>query len=324
MHMVRPFRRIFAALALAAAPFAVQAQGFPAKPIRIIVPFGPGGVADIVARSIAPKMAEGLGQAVVIENKPSAGGILAAETVAHAEPDGHTLLLISNGNAVSSALFKSLPYDAANDFAMISTIGYFGLAIVTDAASPYQSLKDLVAAAKASPGKLNFATIGIGSTQHLSAELFRARAGIDVQVINYKASGEVLAAVKSHQVQAGFEILTPVLGQLRSGALRALAVTTAKRYPGLPQVPTAIESGIADYDVASWNGLAAPAKTPRAVIERLAQETAKAVAAPEVQKRLSELGVEPRASTPAELREFFVSESKRWGKVVEGAKIPKQ
>jgi tripartite-type tricarboxylate transporter receptor subunit TctC len=304
MHMVRPFRRIFAALALAAAPFAVQAQGFPAKPIRIIVPFGPGGVADIVARSIAPKMAEGLGQAVVIENKPSAGGILAAETVAHAEPDGHTLLLISNGNAVSSALFKSLPYDAA--------------------ASPYQSLKDLVAAAKASPGKLNFATIGIGSTQHLSAELFRARAGIDVQVINYKASGEVLAAVKSHQVQAGFEILTPVLGQLRSGALRALAVTTAKRYPGLPQVPTAIESGIADYDVASWNGLAAPAKTPRAVIERLAQETAKAVAAPEVQKRLSELGVEPRASTPAELREFFVSESKRWGKVVEGAKIPKQ
>jgi tripartite-type tricarboxylate transporter receptor subunit TctC len=322
--MTQPLRTKLAALALAAAPIFAHAQGFPTKPIRIVVPFGPGGVADIVARSVAPKLAEGLGQPVLIENKPSAGGILAAETVAHAEADGHTLLLISNGNAVSSALFKSLPYDAANDFAMISTIGYFGLAIVTDAASPYQSLQDLVAAAKASPGKLNFATIGIGSTQHLSAELFRARAGIDVQVVNYKATGEVLAAVKSRQVQAGFEILTPVLGQLRSGALRALAVTTAKRYPGLPQVPTAIESGIAGYDVASWNGLAAPAKTPRAVIERLAQETAKAVATPEVQKRLSELGVEPRASTPDELREFFISESKRWGKVVEAAKIPKQ
>ena len=302
---------------------AANAQTYPTRPIKIVVPFAPGGVADIVARTVAPRLAEGLGQQVIIENKPSAGGILAAESVARAEPDGHTLLLINNGNAVSSALFNSLSYDPLNDFAMISTLGYFGLAILTDPNSQVKSVRDVIAAAKAKPGALNFGTIGVGSTQNLAAELFRSSAGINVQVVAYKATPEVFAAIKNQDVQVGFEFLAPVLSNIRAGNLRAIAVTTAKRFPGLPDVPTAIESGLASYDVASWNGLAAPAKTPRAVIDRLQQEAAKAVANPDVQKRLLELGVETRASTSAELRDFFIAESRRWTRVIEAAGIPK-
>jgi tripartite-type tricarboxylate transporter receptor subunit TctC len=317
--------RICAAGALAALlAFAAQAQTFPAKPVRIVVPFGPGGVADIVARTVAPKLTEGLGQQVVIENKPSAGGIVAAEAVARAEPDGHTLLLISNGNAVSSALFKSLPYDPLNDFAMISTMGFFGLVVVTDAKSPARTLQEAIALAKASPGKLNIGTIGLGSTQNLAAELFRSTAGVDMQIIPYKATPEVFAAMKQHDAHIAFEILAPVMGQLRAGSLRALAVTTGKRFPGLPEVPTAIESGLAGYDVSSWNGLAAPAKTPPAAIERMQREVARALAAADLQQRLLEIGVEARASTPAELRELFVSESRRWTRVIEAANIPKR
>jgi tripartite-type tricarboxylate transporter receptor subunit TctC len=305
-------------------PGIVVAQNFPAKPIRIVVPFGPGGVADIITRTLAPKLAEGLGQQVLIENKPSAGGIIAAESVARADPDGHTLLLLNNGNAVSSALFKSLPYDPVNDFATVSTVGRFGIVIVTDPASPLKTVQDLVAAAKASPGKLNFATIGIGSTQHLSAELFRSTTGIDVQVIPYKATPEVFAALKTRDAAVAFEFLTPVLGQLKGGNLRAIAVTSANRSPVLPDVPTAIESGLAGFDVSSWNGLAVPAKTPRATVTRLNQEVVKAIAAPDVQKRLLELGVEGRTSTPEEFRDFFIAESKRWSRVVEAAKIEKR
>ena len=315
--------RIFTLLAVLL-PTLACAQGFPSKPVRIVVPFGPGGVADIVTRTLAPKLSEGLGQPVLIENKPSAGGILAAEAVARAEPDGHTLLLLNNGNAVSSALFKSLPYDPVNDFAMVSTVGRFGLVIVTDPASPAKSLQDLVAAAKAAPGTMNIGTIGLGSTQHLGAELFRSSAGVNLQIIPYKATPEVFAALKNRDAHAAFEFLTPVLGQIRGGSLRALAVTSASRSPVLPEVPTAIESGLAGFDVSSWNGLAVPAKTPRAAVARLHQEVLKAVAAPEVQKRLLELGVEGRTSTPEEFRDFFIAESRRWSRVVEAARIEKR
>ena len=305
-------------------PAVALAQSFPTKPIRLIVPFGPGGVADITARTVAPKISEGLGQPLVIENKPSAGGVIAGQEVAHASPDGYTLLLINNGNAVSKALFKSLPYDSEKDFAMISTIGYFAVVILTDPKSPLKSLKDVIAAAKAKPGKMNVGTIGIGSTQHLAAELFKSTADIDVQIIPYKSSGEVVTAAKNGDADLVFEILAPAMSHIKSRNLRALAVTSAKRFPGIPDVPTAIESGVAGYEVNSWNGLAAPAKTPRAVIERLNKAVAQAVAAPDVQKRLAELGVEGRASTPEQLRDFYAAEAKRWSQVVERAKIPKQ
>jgi tripartite-type tricarboxylate transporter receptor subunit TctC len=311
-------RLLFAALLTAGA-----AHAFPTKPVRIVVPFGPGGVADITARVVAPKMAESLGQQVLIENKPSAGGIVAGQEVARAEPDGHTLLLISNGTAVSKALFKSLPYEPSG-FGMISTIGFFPLVILADPKSPFRGPQDVVAEAKRNPGRLNAGTIGVGSTQNLAAELFKSSAGIDFQIIPYKNTGEVVAAARSGDAHVAFEILAPAMSHIRSGSLRALAITSAKRFPGLPDIPTAIEQGIAGYDVASWNGLAAPPGTPGSTVSILQREVARALAAPDVQKRFAELGVEARASTPAELREFFAAETARWARVVEAAKIPKQ
>jgi tripartite-type tricarboxylate transporter receptor subunit TctC len=310
--------------ALCLFPLLAFAQAYPQKPIQVVVPFGPGGVADITVRLVAPKISEELGQQLVIENKPSAGGVLAGQEVARARPDGYTLLLVSNGTAVSRALFKSLPYDPDRDFAMISSIGFFPLVILTDTKSPLKSVQDLVARAKAEPGKMNVATIGIGSTQNLAAELFKSTAGVDFQVVPYKATGEVVTAAKNGDAAAAFEILAPATSHIKSGNLRALAVTGARRFPSLPDVPTAIESGVKGYDVASWNGLAAPAKTPPEIIARLQQAVAKAVAAPDVQKRFAELGVEGRSSTSAELREFYAAEAKRWSRVVETAKIPKQ
>jgi len=318
---MKRFAGVFLGFAFSAAALA---QAFPTKPIRLVVPFGPGGVADITARTVAPEISKGLGQQIVIENKPSAGGAVAGQDVARSAPDGYTLLLINNGTAVSKALFKSLPYEPERDFEMISTIGFFPLVIMTDSKSPFKSVQDLLAAAKKNPGKLNAGTIGIGSTQNLAAELFKSTTGTDFQIIPYKATGEVVTAAKSGDAAVIFEFLAPMTSHIKSGNLRPLAITVAKRFPTLPDVPTAIEGGIAGYDVASWNGLAAPAKTPRAVIDRLHQEVAKALALPDVQKRLAELGVEARASTPEELRKFFAAETQRWGKVVETAKIPKQ
>ncbi len=310
--------------ALLLLPALAWAQAFPSKPIRLVLPYGAGGVADITARTVAPKMSEGLGQPLVIENKPSAGGIVAAQEVARAAPDGHTLLLINNGNAVSTALFKSLPYDPEKDFAMISTLGFFPLVILTDPKSGLKSVAEAIAEAKKSPGRMNLASIGIGSTQHLGAELFKSTAGIDVQIIPYKSTGEVVTAAKSGDASLAFEFMAPAMSHIKSGNLRAIAVTSARRFAALPDIPTVIESGLKGYDVVSWNGLAAPAKTPPAAIERIQQELAKALAAPDVQKRFAELGVEGRASTPAELRDFFLSESRRWARVVEAARIPKQ
>ena len=315
--------RVFLALLLLF-PASALPQAFPSKPLRLVVPFGPGGVADITTRSLAPKLAEGLGQQVIVENKPGAGGVVAAEQVARAEPDGYTLLLITNGAATATALYKSLPYDPVNDFAMISTVGFFGLAVVTDPKSPVKTVQDVIALAKASPGKYNIGSISVGSTQYLAAALFRASAGVDMQLIPYKATPEVFVGLKNQDIQIGFEILAPLMANIRSGNLHAVAVTGAKRYPGLPDVPTVGESGVPGYEVASWNGLAAPGKTPRAVVERLNVEAVKALASPEIQKRFADVGVEARSSSSVELRDFFISESRRWGRVVEAAKIPKQ
>jgi len=299
-------------------------QAYPTKPIRIVLPFGPGGVADITTRTIAPKMSDGLGQQVLVENMPGAGGIRAAETVASATPDGHTLLLLTNGNAVSQALFKSLPYDPVNDFAMISTVGFFSMVIVTGANSKYKTLKEVITEAKQNPGKLNIGTITPGGTQHLAGELFRSTAGIDALVVPHKTTGEVIIGVRNGSLDVGVDFIAPLIAGIRAGDLRPLAVSAGKRFPGLPDVPTVIEAGVAGYDVASWNAMAAPAKTPPAVIKRVHAELEKALTSPDVQKRFAELGVEPRPSSPEQLKEFFVSESKRWTRVVEAAKIPKQ
>ena len=309
---------------LAALPIAASAQSYPTKPIRIVLPFGPGGVADITTRTIAPKLGESLGQQIVVENMPGAGGIRASETIAKATPDGYTLLLLTNGNAVSKALFKSLPYDPETDFAMISTVGYFSMVIVTGANSQYKTLQDVIGAAKQNPGRLNIGTITPGGTQHLAGELFRSTAGIDALVVPHKTTGEVVVGVRNGNLDVGVDFIAPLISGIKAGDLRALAVTAGKRQPQLPDVPTASEAGVRGYDVASWNALAAPAKTPRAALDKVHEALVKALAAPDVQKRFAELGVEGRASTPEQLRDFYASETKRWTEVVERAKIPKQ
>ncbi len=315
-------KKLLAVLALV--PTLALAQSYPTKPIRIVLPFGPGGVADITTRTIAPKLSDLLGQNVIVDNMPSAGGIRASETVAHAAPDGYTILLLTNGNAVSKALFKSLPYDPLTDFAMISTVGTFSMVIVTGESSKYRTLQDLLAAAKANPGKLNIGTITPGGTQHLAGELFLSMAGIQAVVVPHKTTGEVVIGVRQGSLDAGVDFIAPLLSPIRSGQLRALAVTAGKRQPQLPDVPTAIEGGVKGYDVASWNALAAPAKTPQPIIDKLHDAVVKALDAPDVKKRFAELGVEPRPSSPEELKAFYASEAERWTKVVERAGIPKQ
>jgi len=310
--------------ALALIPALAFAQAYPSKAIRIVLPFGPGGVADITTRTIAPKLGDSVGQQVLVENMPGAGGIRASETVARAEPDGYTLLLLTNGNAVSQALFNSLPYDPVNDFAMISTVGFFSMVIVTGPESKAKTLKDILAMAKANPGRLNIGSISPGATQHLAAELFRSTAGIDALVVPHKTTGEVIVAVRNGNVDLGFDFIAPLISAIRSGQLRALAVTASKPFPGLADVPTVIEAGVPGYDVASWNALAAPAKTPRPVIDKVRAALVKALATPQVQKRYAELGVEGRASTSEELKDFYAAETKRWTRVVERAGIPKQ
>jgi tripartite-type tricarboxylate transporter receptor subunit TctC len=303
---------------------AALAQGYPSKPVRIVVPFGPGGVGDISARVLAQKLTESLGQQVLVENRPSAGGIVASEIVAKAEPDGHTLLLLTNGQAVSVSLFKSLPYDAVNDFAPVSTLGLFDMVVLVNSEWKIGSVRELIAAAKASPGKLNIGTINPGGTQHLAAELFKSMAGIDVQTVPFKGTPAVLTALRGNEVQAAFEFIAPALAQIKSGALKPLAVTSNHRFSGLPDVPTIAESGVAGYDASAWNGIAAPARTPREIVERLSKEVNAAVASPEVKQRLHGLGVEARGSTPEEFRAFLVSEIGKWKDVIERAKIPKQ
>jgi tripartite-type tricarboxylate transporter receptor subunit TctC len=313
-----------AGAAQAQAPSTGAGQAYPVKPVRILVPFAAGGVADITARVLAQKMSDTMRQQVLVENRPSAGGIIASEAVAKAEPDGYTLLFITNGNAVSATLFKSLPYDTVNDFAPVSTVGFFDLVVLVNADSKIGSLKELVQFARANPGKLNIGTINIGSTQNLAAELFKSMAGIDAQVVPFKATPAVVTALRGNDVHAAFEILAPVLPQIKGGAVKPLAITSTKRFPSLPSVPTVAEAGVPGYQASSWNGVAAPARTPKAIIDKLNREVHTAVASPDVKQRLQDLGVDARASTPAELHDLLVSEIAKWGKVIERAKIEKQ
>jgi tripartite-type tricarboxylate transporter receptor subunit TctC len=287
-------------LAVGATALPALAETFPSKPIRIVVPFGAGGVADLTARTVGQKLSELLGQPVIVDNKPGAGGVGAGDTVAKAEPDGHTLLLMSNGTAVSAGLFKSLPFDAQRDFAPVSTLGYFDLAVLAAPNAPYKNLGELMAYAKANPGKLNLGTINIGSTQHLAAELFKSRTGLDFLIVPFNGTPALTTALRGGQVDVAIEILGP-----------------------MPDVPTVMQSGVPNFDVSSWNALAAPAKTPKDVIARLNKEVQAALAHPDVKKKLFELNVSARGSTPEKLGELLGSEIKRWGEVITKAAVPR-
>ena len=300
------------------------AQGYPTQPIKILLPYGAGGVADISARVVAQKMSDGLRQQVIIDNRPSAGQIVATEAAKSAPPDGYTLLWLNQGHAVSVSLFKSLPYDPVKDFLPISTVGFFGMALLVDSKSPYRTVKDLIDAAKANPGKLNVGTTSPGGTQYIAAELFKSMAGVDFQTIPFKTTPLIVGSVKTGDLQAMVEILAPMMPQIKSGNLRALAVTFDHRFAGLPDIPTLAEAGVPGYEASAWNGVAAPLRTPQTIIERLNREINAAVVEPAVRERLLALGVDPRGSTPQELHDLLISETAKWKKVVEAAHIPKQ
>lgn len=302
----------------------IQAQPLSSRTIKIIVPFGPGGVADLTAPTVAQKMSDNMGQAVVIENKPGAGGIAAGDTVAKAEADGHTLLLMSNGTAVSAGLFRSLPFDTVKDFAPISSLGFFDIAIVVPQSSPHKTLADFMAFARANPGKLNIGSINVGSTQNLSAELFKTSANIQAQIVPFNGTPAVLTALRGGHIDAAVEILSPLLPQINANEVRALAVFGDKRSTVLKDVPTAAQSGLAGFNASSWNALAAPAKTPKDIVARLNREVKAALDAPDVKKRLLELNIDPTYSTPEQLATLLAAEIRRWSDVIAKAKIPTQ
>ncbi len=317
-------RRAAAALVVSLAATAGWAQPFPSKAIRIVVPNAPGGGADLTARTVGQKISETLGQPVIVDNKPGAGGVIAGEAVAKAAPDGHTLLLISSGTAVSASLFQSLPYDTVKDFIPVAPLATFDLVIVGAEGGRFKTLAELVAWGKANPGKLNIGTPNIGTTQHLAAEYFKSAAGLDAQIVPFNGTPAVINALRGGQIDAGLDILGPLLAQIKAKALRPLAITGDKRSHMLPDVPTAKESGVSGFSAASWNGLAVPAKTPKDVIARLNKDIVAALHDPAVRKRLEDLNLDPHPGTPEQAAALLNNDIKRWGEVIVRAKIPKQ
>jgi tripartite-type tricarboxylate transporter receptor subunit TctC len=321
---MRRFRWIVAAALLAAfAPFA-GAQGWPSKPIRYIVPFAPGGTTDILGRTIAEKLSTVLGQPVIVENKPGAGGGVGAELVAKSPPDGYTIMggTIST-HAINASLYKSLGYDPVRDFVPITLIARVPNMLVINPTLPARDVKELIALLKANPGKYSFASSGNGTSQHLSGELFKTMTGVDMQHIPYKGSPPALADVVGGQVAMTFDNITTALPLAKSGKLRALAVTTASRSAVAPDVPTLAEAGLSGYEVGSWQGVFAPAGVPPEIVSRLNTEIVKIINLPEVREKLVALGADPAPNSSAEFAALVRSEVAKWSDVVKksGAKI---
>jgi tripartite-type tricarboxylate transporter receptor subunit TctC len=300
------------------------AQKYPERPVKMVLPFGPGGVADVTSRLVAEKLGEKLGQRFVIENMPGAGGISAANAVIGAPADGHTIGLVTNGTAISVAQFKSLPFDPVRDYAMISTLGTFDLVFAVNADSPFRTLADFVAAAKREPGKLNIGTINVGGTQNLGAELLRLTANLDVQIVPYRNSPDVVVAVLRNDMQMLVEFPAAVKGQVADGKLRLLATSGPKRFPSMPDVPTVEEAGIKGYEVTSWNGVFAPKGTRPEVIATLNKALAEVLALPDIRARFLDLGVVAKPSAPEELMALLKADVAKWTDVIAKAGIEKK
>jgi tripartite-type tricarboxylate transporter receptor subunit TctC len=317
--------RLIAALAAGAFLSATAtAQEFPSRPVKIVMGFGAGGLGDISGRAIAQQLSVSLGKPVIIENMPGAGGSTAAASVARAAPDGHTMLWVSGQNAIAPSMFKSLPYSWATDFIPVAPIGKFDFVIVTAQDSPLKTVRDVIDAAKKDPTKFNIGVISAGSAQHLNALYFRSLTGLSVPTVHFRTTGELVTALISGNVQVVFETLPGVMGQVQSGLLRAIAVSSDRRVASLPDVPTAAESGVPDYKIISWNGIVVPAKTPRDVVQRLNKELNHAVGTDEVKKRFSELIIDPLSGTPDDLQKIYETDMARWRKVIGDANIQPQ
>ena len=326
---VRPGRSFRAAaialLASVAASLPAAAQApYPQRPVMLIVPYGPGGIADTGMRILADKLSTKLGQQFVVDNRPGAGGIIAAKAGSSAAPDGYTLLMTGNNNAISEALFKSLPYNILTDFASTSTTSFFDLLLVTREGSPLKTVQDVIKAAQANPGKLNVGTINPGSTQNLAAELFRSTAGVNVTIVPFRTSPDMAGAILRGDLDLAFEFYAALQGQILDHKVRVLASTGAKRTAYLPGVPTVEESGIKGYEVASWNGISVPAATPKDIIQRISRAINDVLPLPDVQEKSQRLGMDMRASTPEEMTARLKSDIAKWSAVIEKAGIPKR
>jgi len=305
------------ALLLCVAALDASAQAFPSRPIRLVVPLSPGGFADTPARMLGPRLAEQLGKPVVIENRPGAGGTIGAESVARAAPDGHTLVITGTTHLISAHLYKKLAYDALKDFTHISMMasGPYVL-VVNPQKTAVASVRELIAAAKAQPGVIDYASSGNGSSQHLVGALFNAAASVELNHVPYKGSGPAMQDLLAAQVGVSFAGVPNVLGHVRAGKLRALGVTTAKRWSELPEVPTLAEAGLPGFEANLWLSISGPAGLPAAVVQRLYAEISKALRDPELQASFRTGGVEAQAMAPEELAAYMRAEYDKWGKVV--------
>ncbi|WP_353235432.1 tripartite tricarboxylate transporter substrate binding protein [Diaphorobacter ruginosibacter] len=315
----RTLLRAGTALCLAAGCAATWAQAaYPGKPVRIIVPYPAGGTTDIIARIAANQLTERLKQSFIVENKAGASGAIGSLAVAQAAPDGYTLVMATaSSHGINSALQKNLPYDAVKDFAPITVVANTPNIIIANPGVPVKNLKELIALAKSEPGKLNFGSTSAGGSPHMSAELLKMMAGIDMTHVPYKGAAPMLTDLIGGQVQIGFDNLPSSIGFVKSGKVRALAVTTARRWPGAPDIPTVAESGVPGYEVSGWFGLLAPAGTPREILDKIQSTIAEAVKSPDVAKQLNDLGAEPVANKPDVFAQEIRDDVEKWRKVVQ-------
>ncbi len=316
-------RFLLSVTALIACAASAVAETYPSRPIRLVVPFGAGGVADISSRIVADKLGDQLGQRFVIDNQPGAGGIAAGRSVLSAPRDGYTLALFTNGTAISASLFN-LPFDPLKDFAPISTMGYFDCLFVTNAKAPYRTLQDFLKAAREKPGTLNVGTVARGSTQNLTAELFKSTAGVDFVIVPFRTTPEAVIALLRGDIQMVIDFYAGLKPGLSDGSTRAIAWSAMKRSPALPDVPTVQEDGVPDFNVTSWNAFYAPTGIPGNVIETLNNGLRSALADAEVKRKLLDLGIDSRASTPDALDAQMRADIKKWADVIQRAGIPKQ
>jgi tripartite-type tricarboxylate transporter receptor subunit TctC len=301
-----------------------QAQDWPTRPIRIVVGFGAGGGTDIAARIIAEPLSKALGQPVVVENRVGGGGTTAAEQVARAPKDGYTALMMSNAHVIAPAINKSLRYDSVNDFQMVSMVGTAGLMLVTAPDFPAKDVKGLIAYAKKNPGKLNFGSPGVGTTQHFASEFLKQMAGLNLVHVPYKSTPAVLTGLLAGEVQMVTELIQTVQGHVAAGKMRAIGVTSLQRFPTVPNIPTLAESGLPGYDVTSWYGLSFPAGTPAPIVEKTNKAMRELLATDSVRAQIAKVGALVKSSTPDELRKHIVSEIDRWKAVREKAGIAQQ
>jgi tripartite-type tricarboxylate transporter receptor subunit TctC len=323
--LLRQSAELIAVAAMGAVASPGRAEpGYPNRPIRIIVPYGPGGIADTSTRIIAERLSFKLGQQFIVDNRPGAGGIVAAKAVASAPPDGYTLELTGNGTAISAALFKQLPFDVVRDFTPIAITAFFDLVVVTKSDGPLKAVGDIVAAARADPGKLNFGSIAPGSTQNLSAELFKNVADVNAAVVTYRTSPELVTGLLRGDIQVGFEYYAGVSAAVRESKLIAVATTGARRTPTLPAVPTVRESGLPDYVVESWNALSGPAGMPDDIVRLLNRAVNEVLQMPEVQEKARLFGMEARGTTPEEMRARLKADIEKWAAVIEKAGLERQ